>query len=393
MRTKHAVHSLPAFPVYSCAFVGPDEVVLGGGGGQSKTGIKNKLRLYEIKAENDIDLRDELELASGEDAPMSMTADATSKQLICGINSALDSLKDGTNQNCRAYGIQEGKLSLLKTRSTLTIDGVEDDYQAMTALSPDNTLLAVAGTRDLAILQYPTLDPVASPIHLPKGEIYDASFSSSKLVIATTVSLLVYALPTKPEESEKAAGKQKETLPELELLSTIDRPTVPGSDAGSSFRAARFLPEDPKVLYTVVNTVAPKKAKKNAPKRAYICKWDTDTWTMKKFRKISDRAVTCFDISPNGALLAFGSSDYTVGIVDAKTLAPVLTILKAHEFPPTTLRFNPSSNLLVSGSADNTIRVLTVPELLPESWSSWIIVVVTLLIILFAIIAQQMHSS
>lgn len=45
MRTKHASHSLPAFPVYSCAFVSPNELVLGGGGGQTRSGIKNKLVL------------------------------------------------------------------------------------------------------------------------------------------------------------------------------------------------------------------------------------------------------------------------------------------------------------------------------------------------------------
>lgn len=43
MRTQHTAHSLPAFPVYSSAFVSPNEFVLGGGGGQSKTGIKNKI--------------------------------------------------------------------------------------------------------------------------------------------------------------------------------------------------------------------------------------------------------------------------------------------------------------------------------------------------------------
>ena len=43
MRTKHASHPLPAFPVYSSAFISEHELVLGGGGGQSKTGIKNKL--------------------------------------------------------------------------------------------------------------------------------------------------------------------------------------------------------------------------------------------------------------------------------------------------------------------------------------------------------------
>ena len=92
-------------------------------------------------------------------------------------------------------------------------------------------------------------------------------------------------------------------------------------------------------------------------------------------------------LSPDGKLLAFGSSDYTVGILDAHTFAvryiflfrkeeravdssfcqPVVTILKAHDFPPTTLRFNPESNLLISGSADNSIRVVTVPEYVPDN--------------------------
>jgi prolactin regulatory element-binding protein len=43
-------------------------------------------------------------------------------------------------------------------------------------------------------------------------------------------------------------------------------------------------------------------------------------------------------------------------------IQPLLTILKAHEFPPTTIRFNPTSDLLVSGSADNTIRIVSVPD-------------------------------
>ena len=43
MRAKHSSHSLAAFPVYSSAFVSPTELVLGGGGGQSRTGVKNKL--------------------------------------------------------------------------------------------------------------------------------------------------------------------------------------------------------------------------------------------------------------------------------------------------------------------------------------------------------------
>ena len=48
MRTKHTPHSLAAFPIYSSAFVSPNELVLGGGGGQSRSGIKNKLVRYLV---------------------------------------------------------------------------------------------------------------------------------------------------------------------------------------------------------------------------------------------------------------------------------------------------------------------------------------------------------
>jgi hypothetical protein len=43
MRARHTAHSTPTFPVYSAAFLSPGELVLGGGGGASKTGITNKL--------------------------------------------------------------------------------------------------------------------------------------------------------------------------------------------------------------------------------------------------------------------------------------------------------------------------------------------------------------
>lgn len=43
MRAKHVHHELPTFPIYSAAFVSSNELVLGGGGGASKTGIKNKV--------------------------------------------------------------------------------------------------------------------------------------------------------------------------------------------------------------------------------------------------------------------------------------------------------------------------------------------------------------
>jgi len=43
MRTQHTTHQLSAFPISCSAWISEDSLVLGGGGGASKTGVKNKL--------------------------------------------------------------------------------------------------------------------------------------------------------------------------------------------------------------------------------------------------------------------------------------------------------------------------------------------------------------
>ncbi|KAF7800109.1 hypothetical protein EIP86_011354 [Pleurotus ostreatoroseus] len=301
MRAKHSSHSLAAFPVYSSAFVSSTELVLGGGGGQSRTGVKNKLRLYNVNFEKDLSLLDEYELEKGEDAPMSMAAYAATQQLVCGVNSSLEALEQGKNQNCRKFRVADGKLSFEASQSTLaiTVDTVDDDFQKVTVLSPDGAFVAVAGTKDLSLLRFPSLEPAAAPIHLSKGEIYDATFSPGNLVIATTVNLLVYALPTSKidGESEKQSGKRKDTSAlGLKLEKTVEPPSLSGDNAESSFRSARFHPADSKVMYTVVNTVPPRARTKKPSRKAFVCRWDTDKWEITKHRKVSDRNVTCFDI-------------------------------------------------------------------------------------------------
>jgi hypothetical protein len=43
MRAEHTLHPLPTFPVYSIGFLSDDKVVLGGGGGAGRSGVKNQL--------------------------------------------------------------------------------------------------------------------------------------------------------------------------------------------------------------------------------------------------------------------------------------------------------------------------------------------------------------
>ena len=132
------------------------------------------------------------------------------------------------------------------------------------------------------------------------------------------------------------------------------------------------------------------------------------TWT---------NSETSFD----GRFIGYGSSDLTIGVLDANSLSVfnsplsysrtqtekilqwLFTILKAHDFPPTTLKFNPTGTLLVSGSADNTVRIVSVGQHAAGSFSkslqlltdsvnikfckAWKFIFIVLLAILVAVLA------
>lgn len=409
MRAQHTTHSLPAFPIYSCAFISDDLLVAGGGGGASRSGIKNKLRLFRISVKRQLESLAEFELDKDEDAPMSMAAHIESRTIVCGINSAVAKLQKGENENCRKFLIDSGdefKFTLLGTRGTIS-PGNTEDYQRLSVLSNDAQFVAVGSERELTLLSYEGLSPVARPILVSKGEIYDVTLSATHLILATSVNLLVYALPA----TLRSRGKEKDaiidnlhtpidSLPDLQLVKILDVPTISSIPVGATvtFRASRLHPSDVNLFYSVINVTLPRAPKaKTAKKQAYILKWRVSAADDVSFsailegsRKISEGSLTCFDVSPNGKLLAFGVSDYSLGILDANSLAPLLSILKAHEFPITALRFNPSSKLLVSGGVDSSIRIVAIPEKFGGlSWSVTILIMLAILGVIFAVMLSR----
>lgn len=84
-------------------------------------------------------------------------------------------------------------------------------------------------------------------------------------------------------------------------------------------------------------------------------------------------------------------------------LQSIMTILRAHDFPVTSLRFNPTATLLLSGSADNSVRVIEIPPVAERGAhlrcfrspltfagnSTMFTVLVTLLILLLAVYSQS----
>ncbi|KAL8291360.1 hypothetical protein RQP46_002338 [Phenoliferia psychrophenolica] len=393
------------FPCYAIEFLGDRLIVLAGGGGSSKTGIANRLSTYKIDVTGrSFELVEQHDLSKEEDAPMSLavnpqarprhrqlpvirakqTAHVQTKAIIAGINSSSAELAKGTNNNLRLFEYSDDGITFKSAQQTITSTN-EDHYQKVTAFSRSTpTLVAIGSTNaQLSLLSYPSLEDVFPPIMYDEGdEIYDTDFNDDgDMVIATSSKKLVVW-------STKAGKDGKHAEP----VQTIERPVLK-KELACTFRAGKFGRKTTKAnIYTVVNAAPAVRSRKAGPgeKKSFVSMWDTKTWKLVKTRVVSQRPLTAFDISLDGTLLAFGSSDLSVGVLDAVNLRSIMTILKAHDFPVTALRFNPTADLVVSGSADNSVRVISIPPVEARGANSmaWN-VFLTLLILIIAILVQQ----
>lgn len=414
-RTAHHPHPTPSFPVYCLDWADDAKLVLGGGGGATRSGIQNKLKLCKVSKDGkDLSYLTELALSNDEDAPMTMAIDKETKSIITGINASSSAVQAGNNDHCRVYSFSDNRIELVRGRKTIEADWSDDyPYQKFTALSPSSKLLAVGSTDDrVSILHFPSLEP-AVPAFSTDSELVDLDWGGPGgewLTVATTRALLLY---------QHSSGGTALTLKQTIYPPSFD--IVP-----ATFRSARFSPNPSTSLniHAVLNST--KSAKRGAGRKAWVCAFgvvarpsqaklteeekataeneeekgkekeiasdpqeDVGKWDVLIKREVAGKPVTVFDVSSDGRLLSYGCSDLSIGILDSKTLAPLLKILHVHSFPPTALKFNPSASLLVSASADNTVRAIVVPANFGGLSTPIIILFLTLLVLILALALKR----
>ena len=152
------------------------------------------------------------------------------------------------------------------------------------------------------------------------------------------------------------------------------------------------------MLFTVVNasSTTTKGRRTKVERKAFVSCWDTgddgggggggdgaardgaEPWKLVRTRQVASKPVTTFCVSRTGDLLAFGAADLSVGILAARgaSLALLMRVNKAHEFPCTSLAFIPAQDdedddggeqALVSASADNSVRVTRISSAIQAS--------------------------
>ncbi|KAJ2552486.1 hypothetical protein EV175_003291 [Coemansia sp. RSA 1933] len=355
MTTKlnHSTENV-GFPIGCISVTQANEIVLGGGGGTGRSGVRNKLAVYSIDTgSNRLKRTHELELSSEEDAPTCLAASPKGKGIVSSINQSDADIKRGANKNCRAFTVAKKAISAGKAASTICSTS-DYDYQKAIAFDPAGKLVASGSTDGtLAVLQYPSLHP-AFPFVDAASEINDVCFSTNGkwLAASTNAELRIIASKT---------GS---------LVQTIDNPhTASGQPAvfrfarfGSAVGKVRIRSAGPAVrlkdvLYTVLNT--------KSRKQAYIAMWNTTSWTRIATRVVGNSAITTFAISSDGSLLAFATASLQIAICDARSLRVLTRIQNAHAFAITALAFDNHGKYLVSGSADETCHVFVIPSKWP----------------------------
>lgn len=95
-------------PVYSLAWTSDDTFVLGGGGGTSATGVKNRISRYRVHpSTRTIERTQQYDLSAAEDVPMTLAVHEGRAEVIAGINSSKKMMDAGVNVNLRVFSFDD----------------------------------------------------------------------------------------------------------------------------------------------------------------------------------------------------------------------------------------------------------------------------------------------
>ncbi|GAV88588.1 WD40 domain-containing protein [Cephalotus follicularis] len=303
-------------------------LVLSGGGGEGRSGIPNALILSAFNsASNSLSPHPVVKLETGSQSPYRMVVHPGGDGLICAMP-----------QSCRLFewdvveSSQVHKFGLKASEKVLT---ELEDVGQMLALTFDSegSLLAVGGDNGhLRVFRWPSMEIILNEANA-HSSVKDLSFSPDGKYL---VSL-----------GNRGPGRVWEVA-----SSKVVASLQIGND--EVFTSCRFsqINDESQVLYIA--------AIKGG--RGSIVTWNTTSWKRMHSKQVVRDSICAFNVSSDGRLLAVGTAEGDVIIINSTNKRVQTNVRKAHLGIVTTLMFSDDSRALVSASMDSSARVTLIEE-------------------------------
>jgi prolactin regulatory element-binding protein len=129
-------------------------------------------------------------------------------------------------------------------------------------------------------------------------------------------------------------------------------------------------------------------------RKGFVSAFDTSTWRKVKSKKLQEVPISAFAISRDGKLLAIGSCEGDVAIVDAATLSIQQRVRQAHMIFVTAMEFDPNGQAVLTVSADYSARVTPIEPVGGDAWrGSLLLIVIFVLAMLVVIVGDGLLAN
>ncbi|KAL2892634.1 SEC12-like protein 2 [Bienertia sinuspersici] len=306
----------------------PEILVLAGGGGEGRSGIPNALLLSQFDStSNSLSSQPVFRFGTADELPYRMAVHPRGDGLICSFPKSCRWFDWDMNNNN-----DNRELSLKSSDKVLT--KLEDVGQQLAlTFSEDGSLLAVGGEDGkIKVFKWPSLEVLVDE-ETTYTSVKDLHFSiDGKHLVSVG-----HGGPCKVWDV--ASSKAVASLPK---------------ENDENFGFCRFSQssERDQVLYTTAMR----------DKGGSIISWNTKSWKRIASNHITRDPVSAFNVSIDGKLLAIGTIQGDVLIIDSSKMRVQMIVKKAHMGLVTALTFSHDSRALGSASMDSSVRVTLVQD-------------------------------
>ncbi|KAL0685120.1 hypothetical protein Bca4012_051968 [Brassica carinata] len=324
-------------------------IVLAGGGGEGRSGIKNVIVICLV----DLDTKSLSEqplgrIVLGTDLPYRMAVHPRGGGLVCALPNSCKRF-DWESIISPREGDQGGE------EGEEVINELKDVGQQLAlAFNQEGSVLAAGGEDGtLRIFEWPCMKTLLdeSKAH---ASVKNLTFSESGKFLVSLGGPLCRVWDVNTSAAIASLSKEKDEM----------------------FAYCRFSVDNAgnEVLYIAANT----------ERGGSIITWDTTTWKRRRSKLMKNYSISAFNVSADGKLLALGNMEGDVLIIDSTKMKTHQLVKKAHLGLVTALTFSPDSRCLVSVSFDSRAK-LTVIEKTPEKQGVNWLVMLLLCVLLYVV--------